>query len=68
MALGRINMEVYLLDIGNGWLETPEVEITHGQWVDDPSKSRDGEPGRLYGPAKVTLAIAPDKGRTLQVR
>lgn len=52
----------------NGWRWTPTIELKQGEYVDDTSKFRDGEPGRVYGPALVELEIGPGGGRTLRVR
>lgn len=65
MAQGLINLDAMLERGDNGYKWTPEIEIVHGQWVEDPSRFKDGEPGRLYGPAKVWLEVAPDGGKTL---
>lgn len=47
----------------NGWRVTPTITIAEGDYVDDPSKFRDGEPGRVYGPARVKLWVSPAQKR-----
>jgi hypothetical protein len=68
MALGRINLDVGLERKADGWLFGDWEAVGHGQYVDDPSKFRDGEPGRVYGPCEARLTVAPDGGRQLQIR
>ena len=52
----------------NGWQITPEIDLAEGDYVDDPSKFKNDEPGRVYGPAIVQLMLGPGYSRTLRVR
>jgi hypothetical protein len=61
-------MEMLAQPDEEGWRWTPTIELKTGEYVDDPSKFRDGEPGRIYGPALVELEVSPSGSRTLRVR
>jgi hypothetical protein len=67
-----VDLDEFLLGLGDGWSRTPEVELrgwtdddgTHADRVADPTR-----PGEfVFGPAVVVLEVAPDHGRRLIVR
>ena len=69
-----VDLDEFLLDVGDGWSRTPEVELrgwtdddgTHADRVADPSRTGPG--AFVWGPAVVVLEVAPDHGRRLIVR
>lgn len=62
----EINLETKLRPPdANGWRVTPTITLKEGQWVDNPASTK--PESNVWGPCRVKLWIAPDRGRTLEV-